>query len=177
MPAPDPQDLARLGLAPGAMLGDVHQAWERIREMWASPTLATYGLLDDEERAEVLSRLTAAYERVLAAFGMTETPGSLEIQRKLESDTDLEPEPDRDSDPGAYLRFHRMSKDLTLETIARETRIRPVLLGALEVGDFENLPERVFVRGFVIAFSQALGIPEPGEMARVYLEWLDSRRA
>ena len=177
MSAPDPRDLARLGLEPGAMLGDVHQAWERIREMWDSPTLATYGLLDDGERAEVLSRLTAAYERVLTAFGITQTPDGMETWRKSETDAGLEPEPDRDNEPGAYLRYHRMSKGLTLETIARDTRIRPVFLEALEAGDSGQLPELVFVRGFVVAFSQAVGIPEPGEMARVYVEWLEGRKA
>ncbi len=174
MPAPDPADLALLGLGPRATLGDVHRAWERIQQTWSPDSLATYGLLEDAEREEILARLTAAHRRILAAFG-TAPPGGPAVPWEPAEDVPIVLEPDAEHEPGPYLRHHRTSRGLELEAIERVTRIRPALLEALEEGDASRLPEPVFVRGFVIAYARALGLPDPEALARSYLAWLEGR--
>ena len=174
MPAPDPADLALLGLPPRATLGDVHRAWERIRNTWNTDSLATYGLLEDAERAEILARLTAAHHRVLAAFGGS-PPESAPGPWEPAEDLPIVLEPDREHEPGPYLRHHRTTRGLEIQAIERTTRIRAVLLQALEEGDLATLPEPVFIRGFVIAYAQALELPEPEELARSYLRWVENR--
>ncbi len=174
MPVPDPDDLALLGLAPGATLGDVHRAWERILRTWSSDSLATYGLLEEEERSEILERLVAAHRRVLAAFGTAPPEPAAEPWEPGEG-LHIVLEPDSDHEPGPFLRHLRTSRGLELQAIERITRIRPALLAALEEGDASRLPEPVFVRGFVIAYAQALGLPDPEDLARTYLEWLETR--
>ena len=52
----------------------------------------------------------------------------------------------------------RQEQSLTIEEIAVKTLIRPALLQALEEGQFEELPELIFVRGFIILYGDALGL-------------------
>ena len=52
----------------------------------------------------------------------------------------------------------RQEQSLTIEEIAMKTLIRPALLQALEEGQFEELPELIFVRGFIILYGDALGL-------------------
>lgn len=59
---------------------------------------------------------------------------------------------------GAYLQQKRLEKTLTLEDIAAITMIRPPILQALEEGIFEQLPELVYVKGFIRRYGDVLKI-------------------
>jgi cytoskeletal protein RodZ len=59
---------------------------------------------------------------------------------------------------GAYLRQLRLEKGLRIEQITAKTLIRQVLLEALEEGRYEDLPEPVFVQGFIKRYGDALGL-------------------
>ncbi|MFQ4140712.1 helix-turn-helix domain-containing protein [Chlorogloeopsis sp. ULAP02] len=59
---------------------------------------------------------------------------------------------------GAYLRQVRLEKGLRIEQITAKTLIRQVLLEALEEGRYEDLPEPVFVQGFIKRYGDALGL-------------------
>ncbi len=77
---------------------------------------------------------------------------------------------------GAYLRSRREARGVSLEALARETRIAPRVLEALERGRFESLPAPVFVRGFIRASLQSLGHP-PREALALYEAWLAAHAA
>jgi cytoskeletal protein RodZ len=57
-----------------------------------------------------------------------------------------------------HLRQMRQDKSLSLEEIALQTRIREAFLKALEEERFEDLPEPVFVQGFIRRYGDALGL-------------------
>ncbi len=59
---------------------------------------------------------------------------------------------------GLYLQQVRQEQGRTLEDIAAQIFIRPVLLQALEEGNAKALPEAVFVRGFLRRYGDALGL-------------------
>lgn len=59
---------------------------------------------------------------------------------------------------GKTLREARESLGLTLEEVERATRIRAVRLDALENGEFESLPSRAQVRGFLRNYADYLGL-------------------
>jgi cytoskeletal protein RodZ len=59
---------------------------------------------------------------------------------------------------GAYLRQVRLEKSLRIEQITVKTLIRQVFLEALEEGRYEDLPEPVFVQGFIRRYADALGL-------------------
>jgi len=62
---------------------------------------------------------------------------------------------------------------MSLEEVARGTRIRIETLESLESDRFEDLPAEVFVRGFLRAYARAVSISVDETMARYTL----SRRA
>jgi cytoskeletal protein RodZ len=70
---------------------------------------------------------------------------------------------------GTHLRQLREDRGISLEEIARSTRVRKQYLEALEADKLEDLPPPAFVRGFVRAYCQALTEP-PEETLRLYLE-------
>ena len=55
---------------------------------------------------------------------------------------------------------------MSIEEVARETRIRVEILVSLEGGQSDDLPAEVFVRGFVRAYARAIsisvGVQTPG---------------
>ena len=59
---------------------------------------------------------------------------------------------------GAHLRQVRQEQGLSLDSIANQIFIRPVLLQALETGNDAELPEPVFVQGFIRRYADALGL-------------------
>ncbi len=61
---------------------------------------------------------------------------------------------------GADLKRERELRGVTLEEIARETKIRASLLGYIEDDRFDRLPAGVFRRSFVRSYARYLGIDE-----------------
>lgn len=66
---------------------------------------------------------------------------------------------------GARLREAREARGMTVEAVARVTRVPVASLQAIEVEDFASLPAPVFARGFVRAYAQAVGL-DSGELLR-----------
>jgi cytoskeleton protein RodZ len=66
---------------------------------------------------------------------------------------------------GAHLRQLREARGISLDEIARVTRVNSSYLHALEADDYESLPVPVFTRGFIRAYCQALGEPADPAMA------------
>lgn len=59
---------------------------------------------------------------------------------------------------GAYLHHVREESALTLEEVAARTMIQPRLLRAVEEGKLYQLPEPVYVQGFIRRYAEALGL-------------------
>ncbi len=57
---------------------------------------------------------------------------------------------------GAYLRLHRQEQSISTEEVAAKTFIQSRLLKALEEGQLEQLPEPVFIQGFIRRYADAL---------------------
>jgi hypothetical protein len=63
---------------------------------------------------------------------------------------------------GTALREARVASGLPLEQVAASTRIRLPQLRALEAGEFDRLPAAVYLRGYVRAYAELVGLdPEP----------------
>jgi flagellar biosynthesis protein FlhG len=73
---------------------------------------------------------------------------------------------------GSTLREYREAKRLSLETIVEKTKIRPAILEALEEDRFGDLPEPVFLRGFLRQLAVCLGL-DPGVICREYMRRLE----
>lgn len=57
-----------------------------------------------------------------------------------------------------FLQQKRLEKNISLETIAQETRIPLRLLKAMEAGNLADLPEDIYIRAFIKQFADYLGL-------------------
>lgn len=67
---------------------------------------------------------------------------------------------------GEYLKRIRQERGLSVEDLAKKTRISPVFIRALEENRLEDFPGEVFARGFVRAYSRSLGLDDQDTMKR-----------
>ncbi|WP_426751463.1 helix-turn-helix domain-containing protein [Myxococcus sp. Y35] len=59
---------------------------------------------------------------------------------------------------GKYLSQQRELRGLSRDDVARETKIPPTLIAALEAGQVERLPSRIFVVNYIRAYAQVIGM-------------------
>ncbi len=78
---------------------------------------------------------------------------------------------DRLDDPRAslalWLRAGRAQRKLSLDEVARITKIQRRVLEKLENGQLDGLPAEVFVRGFVRSFARCVGLDESEAIERL----------
>lgn len=68
---------------------------------------------------------------------------------------------------GDYLRKNREAANVSLQTLARRTRINAEYLHALEQNQFHHVPGEIYVRGYIRAYLAALSI-DPAEAIHLY---------
>jgi len=73
---------------------------------------------------------------------------------------DGEMEPQKESGIGAILKAEREKMGLSLDQVARITKLRRHYVEDLENDEWDNLPAPVFVKGFIRSYAQALGLDE-----------------
>jgi hypothetical protein len=171
------RDWEILGLEPGADLGKVKRAHHYRRSLYDPGSLATYTLLDDSERKQMLSRIDEAYWRIV---GIEPSPSRIDVSnRSLRTDqTEIPsgPAPDAATEPGAHLRHHRLSLGLSLQQIAAETKVGASILESVENEDFVALPAAVFVRGYILQLARVVRAPAVDELAMHYLAKMRAER-
>src|SRR5947209_18251093 len=70
---------------------------------------------------------------------------------------------------GARLRQQRERQQITLTSIAEQTKINVALLEALERDDVSHWPAGIFRRAFIRAYAQAIGL-DPAVVVGEFLE-------
>lgn len=64
--------------------------------------------------------------------------------------------------PGAFLALEREKRDITIEQIASKLNLRVQVIKHLEADEYLDLPQAVFVQGYIRAYCKFLGIsPDP----------------
>lgn len=76
---------------------------------------------------------------------------------------------------GRYLQSIRVEKGISLKTVSHETRIRLETLHFIEEEDHQNLPDEVYVKGFLRAYAKAIGA-DGDEAVRRYISRLAVKR-
>jgi cytoskeletal protein RodZ len=69
---------------------------------------------------------------------------------------------------GAYLRLQREARGLSVDQVAQQTKIPPTLVGALESGQGERFPERVFLLNYIRSYAQAVGLSADDTLNRFH---------
>ena len=73
---------------------------------------------------------------------------------------------------GSYLKHERELRGFSLEEIATKTKISIHFLQALENNQFDDLPEKVFIKGYVRSFARIIGSDEH-EMLNAFDDSID----
>ena len=167
-----PEDWEILGLDSGADIGQVRRAYRHRRSLYEPAALATYNLLDDEEREGMVDRIDEAYRRIMGSEPVAAAKASPPAIAKPipETEVPIGSAPDQVTEPGAYLRHHRLAKGFTHHQIAAETKIGVAILEQIESEDYEALPAPAFVRGHVHQFARELKLPDAYDFAKLYLK-------
>ncbi|HSL18350.1 MAG TPA: helix-turn-helix domain-containing protein [Methylomirabilota bacterium] len=164
------EDWQLLELEPGADLAAANRALRYRRSLYQPGALATYNLLEDDERVRMLERIDEAYRRIT---GCEPPPDRSSQPAEAAAETPAKapsgPPPDPSLEPGAYLRHQRLARGLSLEQLSAVTKIRSRLLAQLEVENVAELPAAVFVRGHVLQIARALGVDDANRLAAHYL--------
>ena len=71
---------------------------------------------------------------------------------------------------GEMLRYERLKSGLALDRIAQQTKIPVRLLHAIEQGQFDKLPARLFTINFVRQYAHELGLDEEQVIAQLRVE-------
>ena len=165
-----------LGIAPDASVEEIRAVYESLERALAPGSLAVYSIVDPDEQPRLLRQLRVAYQRALRAAGAPETLPRPEPQAAAPpprvGSPSLAPAPPQPSGPppvvavlnagaevtGEQMRAAREGWGLSVDAIAKRTRIRPQYIIAVEAEDFAALPTRVFARGFVMTLARELGL-------------------
>jgi cytoskeletal protein RodZ len=67
---------------------------------------------------------------------------------------------------GQFLRRHREERQMSVEEIARSTRVPMDSVTRIEADQFDELPGEVFVRGFLKSYARAVGVAPEDVLAR-----------
>src|SRR6185312_4321033 len=67
---------------------------------------------------------------------------------------------------GRYLKRTRETRAMSVEELARATRIPVPSIERIEADHFDDLPGEVFVRGFLKAYARAVSLPVDEVLAR-----------
>ncbi len=185
-----------LDIARDVPLDGIERAYRLARATYGEASLAGYSILDEADCAAMRERIETAY-RVLvdddarraydAALRSLEPPSepglfdegeapqgvraAAEEPAPLEPFEELEEASSGDFD-GARLRRARLRRGLELDDVARATKVNPTYLRFLEEERFEDLPARVYVRGFVTLYAGCVGL-DPASVAGSYMRRFD----
>lgn len=77
---------------------------------------------------------------------------------------------------GQRLHKERLAKKLSLEDIAKATRIKPRFLAAIEKGEYNKLPSPAYAQGFVRNYAAYLGLPK-AEITALFRREFDEKKA
>jgi cytoskeletal protein RodZ len=67
---------------------------------------------------------------------------------------------------GQFLRAQRELKRLSVAFVAQATKISPTLIEALEEGQSERFPERIFLLNYVRSYAESVGLPPAEVLAK-----------
>jgi flagellar biosynthesis protein FlhG len=189
-----------LEVARGCGAAELERAYQLAMATYADDSLAGYSIFETGDAAVIRERIETAY-RVLSdeesrrAYdaslqGWTSSdPGQLPlappaerprpavetrpVQQPVESLEDFGDVDEESGDfDGARLRRSRVRRGMEIDDVGRVTKVNPTYLRFIEEERFEDLPARVYVRGFVSAYASCVGL-DGRKVAESYMRRFD----
>ena len=157
----------------------VEKAYEHGLATYDEAGVATYSLLDGDQRRAARERIEEAY-RVLSDPALRAAYDAELVARRTAAGTAeaaARPQPVTLPDPvtGADLKRFRESRGITLRDIASASKIGVRYLEYIEIERVELLPAPVYLRGFVQEYARVVGL-DPRPTADSYLTRIAAMR-
>ncbi len=170
----------------------IERAYRLILSTYSEDSLAGYSVVHGADAAAIRERVETAY-RVLSdsearrsydsSIGPATPDPGVEAEQAAASGEPARTAPSEPFDEldeteeydGARLRRARLRRGLDLDEIATRTKVNQSYLSFLEEERFGELPPRVYVRGFVMAYAACLGL-DSAVVAATYMRRYDAER-
>ena len=187
MASPTETHYGVLGIGPRATPEQVERAYRHAAGLYDEDSLATYSLLDMEERQQARERVEAAYMVLRDASRRHEYDVSLGVvsASSVPAFTPAAPAvPVAERTPvvvlpdpvtGPDLKRFRESRGISLRDIATASKVGIRYLEYIEAERREVLPAPVYLRGFVQEYARAVGL-DPRPTAESYVARVASTR-
>ncbi|MFP6640073.1 MAG: helix-turn-helix domain-containing protein [Myxococcota bacterium] len=180
----------------GASDQQIDRAHRVVRSAYEGDSMALYSVYEKGDAAVILERIDeahrvlsdevsrAAYDRYLhekegIAVASATGDASVESSDRRLAVQDLVDEFDAEEATefdGSRLRRVRLRAGIELDQIAEITKVSMTNLRNIEDENFEDLPASVYVRGFLVAYAQTIGI-DPDRVAQDYMVRVETSRA
>ena len=189
-PLADQDHYEILEIPRGASASAVERAYRLARTTFADDSLALYSVVDPRDAEAIRLRVEEAWRVLSDPEARRRYDAELDPGEPLAIEFDAEPTPPVASpaSPGALgdlapgerpsrydgpaFRAARLRHSLALDQIAEITKVNPRYLRYIEEENVDGLPARVYVRGFVEAYSRVVGF-DPGFAVPSYMELFD----
>jgi len=162
-----------LELPPDAPLRDVHNSHLRLKKLYSGESIVLEPLgeeFTDKKKKKILEQIEEAYAKILASrapeASRTEPLFSAEAAEEKLSEPE---DPAAVVYSGPRLRKARDAKNVSLNELSKELKLRLELLNNLEAERFETLPEAIYLRAQLRTYAAFLGLP-PAKVADDYLQ-------
>lgn len=177
---------------------EIAAAYHSAKQAFSTDSVAAYSVIDETTNQDFNTLLDEAY-RVLSdpkrrkkydsKLKNTSTPGEtvMETPTQVAQALSQSPPPHaiieatqpQEQIPvigmnGARLKSIRESRNMSLEDVARVTKIPLKFLVAIEEEDASQMPARVYIQGFVKNLASTYKL-DPNETAKAYLQSVDSK--
>lgn len=165
-----------LCIKPGVSMLAVEQAYKHLKELYSENSLATYSLLDPDQRRERLESLDQAFSQIVALIGHRYKTTTDIPPVSVESNYEDAPMPDPEQHPGACLRWFRQRAGLSLKDLSERIKLSSTRLEDIELERFDRLPAPVYLRGYIIEYIRYLNIiDESTQLVESYLKQLPKK--
>lgn len=158
-----------LELTPEASPAEVREAYANLKDLYSSNSFVLSPLedeLSDEWKDEVVRKIEKAYHKLTELFEKDPSWGQentrardVSLQEELKNIRIFN---------GEALRQIREKLGVDLHDVGKVTKINTRYLEKIEEEDFAALPEKVFLRGYIISYAKHLSL-DPGKVVQDYM--------
>lgn len=183
-----------LEVSPTATTKEIQRAYERIKEIFHSDSMAIYSLFSDQDIKEIQDAIEEAY-RVLIDESLRRSYNQSHLQMPGEQKLEKPPKAYGISQKkeaslsliglsvnteeviyrGKTLKQIRERMNIDLKAISAETKISPKVLEWIEEETLEKLPPLVYLKGFLKGYARYLNL-DPQKVIDGYLHLLNESK-
>lgn len=180
-----------LEISPDATPQEIQKAYEQAKETFHRDSVAVYSLYSEEEVERIEALVDEAYrvlmdETLRKEYDQSHLPMIDSRRREKPLEVELSVKEKRtpsllftelsaDTSGGEYrgkgLKLIREKMGIDLKSVSQETKISLQILQSIEDEVVEKLPPLVYLKGFLKAYAQCLGL-DPPKVVEEYLKAL-----